>query len=304
MVMFADELGRPSAVDLIKAGFDGVILYAGTPAAASGKDFTTAQYQDYLAHGLQILYVYELGTNDIIGGAELGQAHALDLIADLQAKGASPGYPACAAVDEHVSAANLGLAVEYQRGFFLALKKAGYFGPVGVYGFPEVTTAVHAASPGPIAEWYWGCGSHSAQPSFINIYQSNAGTVTVDSIPVDEDEVLIPVATSDTLRTESSDVMAQLLVPAGIDEHVTVIVAGAKNIYFGTSYSDTPLEILQLDWWGATPSDPAPAAGGIGGEELNWVIDDNRPGPVPIPAGAVSCSIRYTADHAWTVGVV
>jgi hypothetical protein len=32
-------------------------------------------------------------------------------------------------------------------------------------------------------------------------------------------------------------------------------------------------------------------------------IDPNRPGPLPIPPGAVMCTIRYTANHSWGVGV-
>lgn len=95
-------------------------------------------------------------------------------------------------------------------------------------------------------------------------------------------------------------VVTQLLVPAGQNEHVTFIVDGCDQIYFGSSYGDG-VEILQLDWWGATPNEPAPAAGGIGGERINWSIDDNRPGGVPIPAGAVSVSIRYNATHTWTL---
>lgn len=192
-VRFFDAEGHPTAAQVLTAGYNGALLYGGTPAAASGKDFTATQYADYDAHGIQMLFMYELGTNDISGGLTAGQQHAANLIHDMQAKGASAGWPCLAVVDEHVAAANIELAVEYQRGFYLAAKKAGYFGPVGVYGFPEVTTAVHNAQPGPIADFYVGCGSRSAQPSFINIWQSNTGYVTVGGVQADDDQVLIPI---------------------------------------------------------------------------------------------------------------
>lgn len=215
MTTFLDMLGKPSAATILADGYEGVLLYAGTPAAASGKDFSAAQYQEYFVHSLQILYVYELGTTDISGGAAAGAAHAADLLADLKAKDASLGYPCCAAVDEHVAAANLALAVDYQRGFYVALKQAGYFGPVGVYGFSEVTTAVHDASPGPIADWYWGCGSRSSQPAFINIYQSNTGTVTIGGVQADVDDVLIPVEEEVTNPFTANSAPAPILIPFG-----------------------------------------------------------------------------------------
>jgi hypothetical protein len=106
--------------------------------------------------------------------------------------------------------------------------------------------------------------------------------------------------TPTTVTPGKADDMPQLLVPAGDNDHVELIVEGCTAIYFGTGYGDA-LTLHQLDWFGATPAAPAPATGGIGGEWTESVIDPNRPGPLPIPAGSVVAVIRYTANHAWTL---
>jgi len=191
-VRFIDGTNHPSAKDVEAAGAQGVIMYIGSPASALGKDATSAQYQDYVVAGLERLFVYELGVNDISGGYATGQQHAADAYADAKLKGISMGSPLAAAVDEHVAAANIARAVQYQSGFFTRVKQLGWFGPVGCYGFPEVTTAVHN-NPTTIAQWYWGCGSLAAQPEFITIWQSNQGTVTIEGAQDDWDIEQTPI---------------------------------------------------------------------------------------------------------------
>lgn len=185
-IRFIDGTNHPSARAVEAAGAQGVIMYIGSPASALGKDATSAQYQDYVVAGLERLFVYELGSNDISGGLVAGQQHAADAFADARIKGISMGSPIAAAIDEHVAAANIPLVIQYQTGFITRLKQLGWFGPVGVYGFPEVTIAVHANST-VIAQWYWGCGSLAAQPEFITIWQSNQGTVTIEGAQDDWD---------------------------------------------------------------------------------------------------------------------
>lgn len=202
-IRFIDGTNHPSAKDVEAAGAQGVIMYIGSPASALGKDATSAQYQDYVVAGLERLFVYELGSNDISGGLVAGQQHAVDAFADARIKGISMGSPIAAAIDEHVAAANIPLVIQYQTGFITRLKQLGWFGPVGMYGFPEVTTAVHD-NPTVIAQWYWGCGSLAAQPEFITIWQSNQGTVTIEGAQDDWDIEQTPIEGTDDMNDEQN----------------------------------------------------------------------------------------------------
>jgi hypothetical protein len=91
-----------------------------------------------------------------------------------------------------------------------------------------------------------------------------------------------------------------LLVPAGNDDHVDVIVRGYSKLYIGCSYGRT-VNVTAIDFWGDTGNDPN--GNGVGGAVRNQTFVSNRPGPVNIPAGASTASIRYTADHSFGVGV-
>lgn len=106
-----------------------------------------------------------------------------------------------------------------------------------------------------------------------------------------------------TVPTEEDMPSYQTDLPAGDDLHVNSCVAGCPALYFPGGYSDA-LVVHQLDFFGATPTDPAPAATGVGGGHDpatgDWVIDPNRPGPVPVPPGAVMVTVRYsTTDSTW-----
>ena len=94
--------------------------------------------------------------------------------------------------------------------------------------------------------------------------------------------------------------MPQLVVPAGTDEHIELIVDGCTELYVATGYGDQ-VHVASLLWFGPTPAAPAPAYGGIGDEIVDFTVDANRPGPVPVPTGAVVAVLRYTASHAWTL---
>lgn len=190
MLLF-DGTNHPGAATVIADGLDGAALYVGTPTSV--KDATAAQYADYKSHHLATLLVYEHTTNDISGGATSGAAHARAFLADAHAKAMSVADPACAAVDEHVTAANLPLAVAYLRGFRAALIEGGWIGPIGVYGFPEALKACHDAG---IADWYWGAGRRADQPSYTNVWQDNTGTIQVGGATDDKDWVLIPLPTT------------------------------------------------------------------------------------------------------------
>jgi hypothetical protein len=188
-----DGINHPSAATVKADEFVGGLLYAGTPASSLGKDFTAAQYADYLANGLWVGLVFEAGANDIASGATGGAAHAQEFWNDCRAKGVSVDDAAFWACDEHVVAANLGMAVQYGTGFRNQLKALGWTGPVGVYGFSEVITYVHDNAP---EDAYWGCGSRSVQPPYVNIWQDNTTTATVGGAADDVDRILISLPTA------------------------------------------------------------------------------------------------------------
>lgn len=202
MLLF-DGTNHPGAATVIADGLDGAALYVGTPTSV--KDATAAQYADYKSHHLATLLVYEHATNDISGGSAGGATHAKAFLSDAHAKAMSVADPACAAVDEHVAAANLPLAVSYLRGFRAALISGGWIGPIGVYGFPETLKACHDAG---IADWYWGAGRRADQPSYTNVWQDNTGTIQVGGATDDKDWVLIPLPTTteDPVSVTDADV--------------------------------------------------------------------------------------------------
>lgn len=213
-----DGTNHPPAATLIADGLAGGLLYCGTPASA--KDFTAAQYADYKAHKLITIFGYEHLTTDISGGYAAGLAHASDFLADARAKHVDLGEPALSAVDEHVTAANIPLAMQYQDGFRAGLRAGGWQGPIGIYGFSEVLIAAHQRGN---ADFYFGAGSRSSMPPYTNLWQDNTQTIQVGGSPDDRDVVLIPLPSSSSLEEDTVP-----LTPADIAA-VAHAVAAYKN---------------------------------------------------------------------------
>lgn len=194
-VRLAQEIGfdgtnHPSAATLKADGIDVAFLYAGTPGSSSGKDFTAAQYADYRSHGIRRAFVFEHLPTDWTAGPAGARANAHALLADLAAKGTDGTDPVAVSVDQHVPSSDLPRVVAYATAFAVAIRAAGYKGPVGVYGFSEVLIACHAAGA---VQWYWGAGSRSSMPLFVNVWQDNTKTIVVGGSADDEDWILIPL---------------------------------------------------------------------------------------------------------------
>lgn len=189
---FFDGINHPSAATVIADGLDGGMLYLGTPA--SGKDVTAAQYRDYKAHHLKTIVGFEHVITDWLGGAAAGRRNAAAFLADARAKGVDPDDPFWVAIDMHVTAGDLPTVVAYVRAFVATVRAGGWRGPAGGYGFPEVTTALHAAR---VVDWYWGAGRRADQPPFVNVWQDNTQTILVGGSRDDEDWVLIPIPTEE-----------------------------------------------------------------------------------------------------------
>lgn len=89
----------------------------------------------------------------------------------------------------------------------------------------------------------------------------------------------------------------------GTNEHADMSVVGCTQLSLCCSYSQT-ITVYDLLFFGDTPAEPAPAANGVGGGYASedhagatWTIDPNRAGPISIPAGARSVTLRYDAGH-------
>lgn len=90
---------------------------------------------------------------------------------------------------------------------------------------------------------------------------------------------------------------------AGTDVHESIFVKGKTKLYFCTAdLGDAPVKITSIDFYGDTRGDIA-GGNGVGGPIRNAQIDPHRPGPLPIPPNATMAQIRYTANHAFGVGL-
>lgn len=222
MALLFDGTNHPSAQQVMNAGCIGCLMYGGTPQYS--KNFTPAQYRDYKARGLQTLFAFEIDMNDMNGGASAGTAHAAALLTNLRNGGVANTEPVCATVDKHITAANIPLAVAYQRGFYRYVKENGWVGPDGGYGFSEFLIAIHNAG---VADWYWGAGSRSTMPPYTNIWQDNTGTLFVGGSADDRDWILIPLSGEDM----SFDLTTPLPDPLSVAGAGTVAEGLATALY-------------------------------------------------------------------------
>lgn len=213
-----DGINHPSAATVAADGFVGGLLYAGTPASQLGKDVTAAQIADYASHGLWMGFVYESSTTDIDGGYNAGESHAHDFYNDLGSKGVSPDHTAFWAVDEHLTSAQLPTALRYGQGFYDTLIGLGWSGPIGPYGPSELIEYVHDNDP---QDCYWGWGSQSAQPSYVNIWQDNNNHATVGGSSDDIDHILISVPVKGPIPVTNATVELDFTQPLNYTSEVT-----------------------------------------------------------------------------------
>lgn len=301
MALWADYSGgRPTGAALRAAGFAGVIRYVGL--GGSAKRITADEYRELRSAGIDVLLVAELATGDAWGGYSAGLANARAALDDARALGIPDTIGIAAAADAH--AANQGqiaAAVEYTRGFRDVLG----LGRTGFYGFVETSNAVRAAG---VASWHWRCGAYpdAAARTWVHFWQRNSGltTTSVSGVTCDINDQLNPLpyaAPTPTPGSGTTEEDTMITVPAGTDDHVNLIVAGKTGLAVACSWNRT-VQVHSLQFYGATGTDPNGT--GVGGAVTNAVIDSNRPGPLPVPSGAVMATLRYTADHSFGVGTV
>jgi hypothetical protein len=187
MAQWADySAGRPGGAALRANGFSGTIRYVGMGDA--GKRITAAEYQDLVAHGIQVLLVVELDTNDAWGN-DNNPAHAYARgrnfaqagLNEARAIGIPDSVGMAGAADAHaVNQAQIDCAVQYARAFrdVLGYNRAGF------YAFNECLNAIHADNS---VSWYWRCGAEpsggwdpkvkawTGEKSWVNFWQRNNG---------------------------------------------------------------------------------------------------------------------------------
>jgi hypothetical protein len=193
--------GRPGGAALKAAGITGAIRYVS--AGSAGKLITAAEYADLVAHGLQVLLVYELGVHDAEGGYTQGAAHAQAALSTARAYGIPDSVGIAAAADEHLTAGQVPAAADYVRGFRDVLGQAR----TGAYGFEEFITAVHAAG---WASWHWKCGSAptAAERAWVTFWQRNTGqtTQTINGVVCDLNDQINPIG--DDMPLTNDDIAA------------------------------------------------------------------------------------------------
>ncbi len=87
----------------------------------------------------------------------------------------------------------------------------------------------------------------------------------------------------------------------GTDQHVDLAVVGCTKLRLHTSWG-AQVAVHDILFYGDTGPDLRGTGVGGGYDDGNhggqpWRWDSNRPGPVEIPAGATTVTVRYDAGH-------
>lgn len=305
----ADGINHPSAATLAADGAAGWMGYVGTPS--SPKNMTAAQYADYKAHKppLLLLFVYERLTTDISGGGLAGAAHAMAFLQDARRLRIAFTENALAAVDEHVSAANMTKFVAYQRSFRNTLKGLGWKGNIGVYGFSEVIKKAHEEG---IADFYVGAGRLADLPPYTNIWQDNTQTVLVGGSHDDKDWIRVPLPSATApvpTPPKETDVDFNDLVPLNpepgtVGAAMRSLLAGQTGKWnAGAIAENTYLARQGIDKInGALTTNQAAVLAAL--TALQQTVDDPAPGFDPVAAGKeAEAAFEAALPAGWKVTV-
>lgn len=199
MTLLDYSAGKISGAAIRNAGHSGAIRYITDRASLGTKHTSPAEYRDLVANGLQVWLVYEVGTNDPLGGFSGGVAAARRAL-----DGATYiGYPGDRHIffcfDRHAAASELPAWQSYLDGAASVLG----VGRVGAYGFSEAIDAARGHATG-----FWQCGSASVIRSWTNFYQRNTGTTVVGGITCDINDVLIPLENDVALTDDEMNKIA------------------------------------------------------------------------------------------------
>jgi hypothetical protein len=236
MAKWADFSGPPPGAKALKAaGYTGVIRYIGL--GSEGKQIHAAEYLDYVREGLDVLLVAELTISDAWAALDdysTGVARAHLALADARAEGIPDSVPIAWAADSHATTSQVQDAIKYGRGFQAVLGARS-----GAYGFIETLRGVHAAG---VASWYWLAGSKpsAADQAWINFWQHNDRTETVNRTVVDVNDGYAPMGRrpkptpvygkeDDTMFIQCDDRGSQAILSGGTLIYLDGTTAGPIN---------------------------------------------------------------------------
>lgn len=175
------------------AGYDGVIRYIDEPARLGTKHTNKAEYDDHLANGLKVYLVYEVNTDDPLGGFAGGQAAARRALAGADYLGYKGPIFFCA--DRWFNATGKTLITpEVWRAYLQGAASIVGIERTGAYGFSDAMDAGKG-----YASFYWQCGSKSALRSWAHLWQDNNVQPLVGGIRTDRNEELL------SIRVEEED---------------------------------------------------------------------------------------------------
>jgi hypothetical protein len=169
---------------IIADGFSFVLRYTDSPALNFGTKHTSPDdYAQLTAAGVRVFLVFELRTNDFAGDFLQGVSYGTR--AKLGAEWVGHNGIIFAAVDTHLTPAQIPVALDYLDGFAHAVGAD----KLGVYGFGELIQAAQAQGLGVV---YWQAGHRPDDGAGVHIWQDNTCTVHVGGVECDRNLQLLP----------------------------------------------------------------------------------------------------------------
>ena len=243
--------------------------------------------------GVKVMLVFEVSTSDPDGGYAQGVAYAQRAKAGADYLGYKGVIFFC---NDRPALPSVSSWQAYLDGAASVLGKDR----IGAYGFKD---SLNAARGHAVA--FWQSGRQSDLVPHAGLYQWNNGSTKVSGITCDINYVYTDYTLaaptgggSAPASTPKEEDMPYTRVSPSTDGYVVVPTFGGTKLYVGAAYGRA---VNCTEIWHVGPS---PASGGNylnNGAGQNFAAD--RPGPVPVTAGAVSVTLRYTADHEFSVWI-
>lgn len=289
--------GKLSASAVKAAGYTGAIRYIDAPNLLKTKHTNQAEYDDFIANGLDIQLVMEEGTGDPDGGYAAGVARAQRAKAGADFLGYGGLIYFCN------DRPTLPSATDWQQYLVGAASVLGR-GRVGAYGFANALNAAQNYASG-----FWQAGRESDLVPHADVYQWNNGRVSVSGIECDLNKVIRIYglggggATSGSdYEYEEDDMPEPILMPASSG-------VSYKTLYFGGQF-DGVLNIVPVGdvvfmgpvyTWG--PGSGKDQGNGTGGGQslvagVNPArVEVNQPGAYRIPKGTTRVFYSYSSNQ-------
>jgi hypothetical protein len=265
----------------------GCIRYIDAPDLLRTKHTNKAEYDDLIANGLKVRLVMQVDTDDADGGWARGVANAQHALAGSQML----GYTGVIFfTNDRPNVIDVKTWQAYLDGAASVLGIAR----VGAYGFANALNAAkgHASA-------FWQAGRESDLVPHANYYQWNNGRVYINGVECDRNRVISDYVPGGQLTQDDvtkNDEELHMLASAASDDYISVPANGNTNLFFGVHFGRS---VTVKEIWAVydTP--------GASGKNVKYIgalgVSADRPGPVNIGEGVRTVSVRYSADHSFTV---